>query len=313
MWRYSRIRTCLVLLAVLVTRDSNKNAWHSEEIFEALQFSCVALGHWIQASFEGLGRVSLFLLSSLCSLTGVADASAMFSLTKTCVDCLLQFGNLFIQCFLYTQVTQVYSFYCIRWPFSLERLRAQMSLFFDRWITFIWLRPEATMGDFSLRIDGPVWFLEISGCWQWLLHWHIIGRAQVGASFPLDCSSALLDIVKTSVPQWWSSAKARWISFEVVSLASAWHLGWKSRDFSNPNGVFWGFPRLLFLGNFYHVLVEVEMPTEPLRSWSLKKQTFAPVAWCRPMQGFLSNMMASVAWWLERWGATLWLRSCNGL
>ena len=27
--------------------------------------------------------------------------------------------------------------------------------------------------------------------------------------------------------------------FEVVSLASAWHLGWKSRDFSNPNGVFW--------------------------------------------------------------------------
>ena len=59
----------------------------------------VALGRWIQASFEGLGRVSLFLLSALCSLTGVADASAMFSLTKTCVDCLLQFGNLFFQCF----------------------------------------------------------------------------------------------------------------------------------------------------------------------------------------------------------------------
>lgn len=37
---------------------------------------------------------------------------------------------------------------------------------------------------------------------------------------------------------------------------------------------FWGFPRLLFLGNFYHVLVEVEMPTEPLRSWSLKKKNF---------------------------------------
>ena len=56
-----------------------------------------------------------------------------------------------------------------------------------------------------------------------LLGVDVIGRAQVGASFPLDCSSALLDIVKTWVPQW-SSAKVRWISFEVVSLASVWHL-----------------------------------------------------------------------------------------
>lgn len=28
---------------------------HSEQIFEALQFLSIALGHWIQASSEGLG------------------------------------------------------------------------------------------------------------------------------------------------------------------------------------------------------------------------------------------------------------------
>lgn len=36
--------------------------------------------------------------------------------------------------------------------------------------------------------------------------------------------------------------------------------------------IFWEFPRLLFLGNFYHVLVEVELRTEPLRSWEPEKK-----------------------------------------